>query len=96
MIMPTLKIPTPLRPYADGESVVPLPGETVDEVLNALVERHPALKKHLFNDDGRLRPFVNLFLGDENVNQLDGLQTPVDENDTLLIIPSIAGGSPEL
>jgi len=91
--MATLKIPTPLRPYANGEAVVPLPGETVGEVLNALVERHPGLKKHLFNEDGRLRPFVNLFLGEENVTQLNGLQTPVAENDTLLIIPSIAGGS---
>lgn len=91
--MPNLKIPTPLRPYANGEGVVLLPGENVAEVLSALVERHPDLKKHLFNEEGGLRPFVNLFLGDENVNQLDGLQTPVGEDDTLLIIPSIAGGS---
>ncbi len=90
--MPTLKIPTPLRPYANGEGVIDLPGKTVSEVLRALVERHPDLKKHLFNDEEKLRPFVNLFLGDENINQLEGLETPLENSDTLLIIPSIAGG----
>ena len=90
--MPTLKIPTPLRPYTDGEGVITLPGETVADVLSAVVERHPELKKHLFNDEEKLRPFVNVFLGEENVNQLEGLGTSLEENDTLLIIPSIAGG----
>ena len=90
--MPTLKIPTPLRPYANGEGVVTLPGETVSEILSAVVERHPELKKHLFNDEEKLRPFVNLFLGEDNVNQLEGLATPLEDGDTILIIPSIAGG----
>ena len=90
--MPTLKIPTPLRPYAAGESTIILPGETVADILEALVEEHPALKKHLFGEDDKLRPFVNLFLKEENVNQLQGLQTPLAEGDTILIIPSIAGG----
>lgn len=90
--MPTIKIPTPLRPYASGESTISLPGETVAEVLDAVVVRHPDLKKHLFGDDGQLRPFVNLFLQEENVNQLQGLETPLAEGDLVLIIPSIAGG----
>jgi len=90
--MPALKIPTPLRPYAGGESTLLLPGEDVAEVLEAAVKSYPELKKHLYNDDGQLRPFVNVFLGEENINQLDGLDTTLEENDTLLIIPSIAGG----
>jgi molybdopterin converting factor small subunit len=90
--MPTLKIPTPLRPYANGEGVITLPGETVSEVMIALVDRHPGLKKHLFNDEDKLRPFVNIFLGEENINQMDGLGTALKDDDTLLIIPSIAGG----
>ena len=90
--MPTLKIPTPLRPYANGESVITLPGDTISDVMSALVDRHPGLKKHLFNDEEQLRPFVNLFLGEDNINQLDGLDTPLKDDDTLLIIPSIAGG----
>ena len=90
--MPTLKIPTPLRPYADGQSSLTLPGEFVEEVLEGAVEMYPMLKNHLFNDDGKLRPFVNVFLGEDNVNQLEGLKTPLSDGDTLLIIPSIAGG----
>lgn len=90
--MPALKLPTPLRPYAAGESTLILPGEDVAEILESAVESYPELKKHLYNDDGQLRPFVNVFLGEENINQLDGLNTTLAENDTLLIIPSIAGG----
>ena len=90
--MPELKIPTPLRPYAGGESTLALEGDNIAEVLAGAVEKHPELKKHLFDEKGQLRPFVNLILGEENINQLDGLQTEVNENDTLLIIPSIAGG----
>lgn len=90
--MPEIKIPTPLRPYAAGESTIALPGQTVGELLEGVVERHPQLEKHLFGEDGQLRPFVNLFLKEENVNQLQGLDTPLAEGDTVLIIPSIAGG----
>ncbi len=90
--MPVLKIPTPLRPYAAGEGTLHLPGEDVAGVLEAAVESYPELKKHLYNDDGQLRPFVNVFLGEENIDQLDGLDTTLEDTDTLLIIPSIAGG----
>lgn len=90
--MPNLKIPTPLRPYAGGESILTLPGSSVAEVLDAAAETYPELRKHLYNEDGQLRPFVNVFLGEENINQLEGLDTTLNEGDTLLIIPSIAGG----
>lgn len=90
--MPKLKIPSPLRPYASGESIITLPGETVAEILEAVVEEHPELKKHLFGDNDQLRPFVNIFLHEENVNQLQGLDTPLTAGDTVLIIPAIAGG----
>jgi MoaD family protein len=90
--MATLKLPTPLRPYANGESSFDLEGNTVEDVLETLIDHHPELKTHLFNEDDQLRPYVNLFLGEDNVNQLDGLKTSVQDSDTLLIIPSIAGG----
>ena len=90
--MPTIKIPTPLRPYADGESEINLPADTVADLLSAVIDRHPGLEKHLFGDDNQLRPFVNLFLDDENINQLEGMGTPLRDTDTILIIPSIAGG----
>jgi molybdopterin converting factor small subunit len=90
--MPNLKIPTPLRPYVGGQSTLALSGLQVSDVLEAAVEEYPELKKHLFNEENQLRPFVNLFLGEDNINQLQGLDTKIGEADTLLIIPSIAGG----
>ena len=90
--MPYLKIPTPLRPYASGESSINLPGETVADMLEAAVEQHPNLKKFLFSDENQLRTFINLYLQEVNINQLQGLETPLAEHDTILIIPAIAGG----
>jgi len=91
--MPALKIPTPLRPYTGGEKTIHLQGDVVSDILIAAVDQYPQLKDHLFGEDKKLRPFVNLFLGEDNVNQLQGLDTKLNEDDTLLIIPSIAGGS---
>ena len=90
--MTTLRIPTPLRPYAEGQSEVTVHGSNVGEALNDLVTQHPALKKHLFNESDELRPFVNLFLDNEDVRHLQGVDTPLKEGDKLMIIPSIAGG----
>ena len=90
--MTTLRIPTPLRPYVQGQSEVNVQGATVGEALNDLVTRFPALKKHLFTETDELRPFVNLFLGDEDVRHLQGVDTPLGDGAKLMIIPSIAGG----
>ena len=90
--MATIKLPTPLRPYAAGQAEVLVAGDTVSEALGRLIERYPALRQHLMNGEGELRPFVNLFLGDENIMELQGLATPLKAGDRLLLIPSIAGG----
>ena len=90
--MPTLRIPTPLRVYADGQNEVAVQGDTVGEALDSLTGRYPSLRPHLYNDGGELRPFVNLFLNEEDVRYLKGVETPLKENDRLMIIPSIAGG----
>ena len=90
--MTTIRIPTPLRPYAEGQSEVSVAGSNVGEALNDLVSKFPALKKHIFNDADQLRPFVNLFLGEEDVCHLQGVDTPLADGDKLMIIPSIAGG----
>ncbi len=90
--MPVLRIPTPLRAYVNGETEVMLEGSTVNEVMLNLVEEYPALRPHLFNGEGQLRPFVNLFLNEDNVKDLQGMDTPLRENDRLMLIPSIAGG----
>jgi len=91
--MPTLRIPTPLRNYTDGQSEIDVRGQTVAEAMSYLVKEYPALQPHLYNEQGGLRPFVNIFLGEENVKDLQGPDTPLRENDRLLLIPSIAGGA---
>jgi molybdopterin converting factor small subunit len=90
--MTILRIPTPLRPYTEGKAEVQVQGITVAEALNDLVSRYPAIQPHLFNGEGNLRPFVNLFLGEDNIQDLQGVETPLHQQDRLLLIPSIAGG----
>lgn len=92
--MATIRIPTPLRPYTAGNEHVPVDGTTVGEALDHLVAQYPELKTHLFNE-GKLRSFVNIFLGEEDVRHLNGAETPIQEEAKLLIIPSIAGGAPD-
>ncbi len=90
--MPIVRIPTPLRAYTTGQNEIPVQGRNVSEAMQSLVAQHPALQPHLYNTQGTLRPFVNLFLGSENIRDLQGLDTPLAENDRILLIPSIAGG----
>lgn len=90
--MPTVKIPTPLRQYAGGNSEVKVNGNTAGETLNNLTAEHPDLRQHLYTGDGKLRSFVNVYKGDEDIRYLDGQETGVSEDDELSIIPSIAGG----
>ncbi|RCK76902.1 MAG: hypothetical protein ANABAC_3327 [Anaerolineae bacterium] len=90
--MATIRIPTPLRPYTNGRSDLTVSGGTIGQVLDNLVQQYPALRAHIFNENGELRPFVNLFIGEDNINDLQGTHTPVKEEDRILLIPSIAGG----
>ena len=91
--MPILKIPTPMRSYVNGRSELPVVGRTVGGAVQSLLEQFPALRPHLTDSHGDLRPFVNLFLGSDNVKDLpQGLNTPLAETDTVLILPSVAGG----
>ena len=85
-------IPTPLRQYAGKHSTVEVQAGTVSEALSDLITRHPDLRKHLYNAEGKLRAFVNLYLNDDDVRYLQNEQTPVKDSDTLSIVPSIAGG----
>ncbi|MEL7235454.1 MAG: ubiquitin-like small modifier protein 1 [Chloroflexota bacterium] len=89
--MASIKIPTPLRQYTGGEAKIEVQGTTVGAALDSLVEQYPDLKQHIYEDD-RLRSFVNVFLGEEDVRFLDGVNTEIDPDDKLRIIPSIAGG----
>ena len=90
--MKTFRIPTPLRPFAEGASEIEVQGENVGQALSELTRRFPALKQHLFGENGELRAFVNLFVNDEDIRHLQGVETPLADEDRLMIIPSIAGG----
>ena len=90
--MSVLRIPTPLRPYAEGASEIEVKAENVGRALEELTTQYPSLRKHLFTEEGDLRTYVNLFVNDEDIRHLQGVDTPLQPNDRLMIIPSIAGG----
>lgn len=90
--MAILKIPSPLRPYAEGVSDIQIEAGDVAGALEQLTSKYPALRTHLFSEEGELRGFVNLFLNDEDIRHLNGTETEVKEGDRLMIVPSIAGG----
>jgi len=90
--MPSIRIPTPLRVYAGGQSEISVQGQNVGQALGSLVEQNPSLQTHLFTESGELRAFVNLFLNEDNVKDLQGLDTELKDSDRLMLIPSIAGG----
>src|SRR5438093_11334368 len=87
-------IPTPLRPYTDKKDAVDAEGRTVGELLADLTAKHAGLKAHLYNEQGKLRSFVNVYVNDEDIRYLQKEQTPVSAGDTISIIPSVAGGDP--
>lgn len=89
--MPTIRIPTPLRQYTENQSAVTVEGSTAGDALDRLSNSYPQLRQHLF-ENGKLRSFVNVYLNEEDIRYLDGEETVVKEGDTLMIIPSIAGG----
>jgi molybdopterin converting factor small subunit len=90
--MPTIKIPPVLRRHTGGEAEVSVEGGTVGEALTALAERHPDTREQLFGADGELNRYVNVYLNDEDVRVLDGLETSASESDTVVILPAMAGG----
>jgi molybdopterin synthase sulfur carrier subunit len=94
--MPTIKVPPVLRPQTGGEAEVVVEGTTVGEALRALVEVHPGTSEQLFSPEGDLNRYVNVYLNDEDVRVLDGLETAAAEADTVVILPAMAGGSGRL
>ncbi|MHB8329428.1 MAG: MoaD/ThiS family protein [Acidimicrobiales bacterium] len=88
----TVRIPTQLRALTGGTGEVVLEGSTLRDVLNALDTLHPGMAARLFDDAGQLRRFVNVFVGDEDVRFLQGLDTGVAAGQTVSIVPAVAGG----
>jgi len=91
--MAKILIPTPLRQYAGKQDAVQLAGQTVGEVLQSLTSQYSDLRRHLYNDEGKLRSFVNVYVNDEDIRYLSKEATPLKDSDTVSIVPSIAGGS---
>jgi molybdopterin synthase sulfur carrier subunit len=87
-----IKIPPVLRASVGGAKEVEAAGGSVGEVLRALAEQHPATQSQLFSEDGELNRYVNVYLNDEDVRVLDGLETGVSQRDTIVILPAMAGG----
>ena len=90
--MARIMIPTPLRQFTGKQDSLVLTGATVGEILAALTTEHGELRKHLYNEQGKLRSFVNVYVNDEDIRYLDQDSTPVAEADVISIVPSIAGG----
>ena len=90
--MATVRIPPVLRPAVGGEKELSAAGSSVGEILRSVVESHPDTETQLFGSDGGLNRYVNVYLNDEDVRVLDGLDTTVGESDTLVILPAMAGG----
>ncbi len=88
----SVRIPTPLRKYTDGQDQVSVEGTTVGEALQNLAEAHPELKTRIFDDSGTVRRFVNVFANDEDIRFQDSLDTALSEGDQVSIVPAIAGG----
>ncbi len=90
--MPTVMIPPVLRAETGGDAEVAAPGATVGDVLQAVAEAHPGTRAQLFAADGELNRYVNVYLNDEDVRVLEGLETAVSDSDTVVILPAMAGG----
>ncbi len=88
----SVRLPTVLRPAANGQSTVSVGGSTVGEVVHGLVADYPGLEANLLDDEGGLRKFVNVYVNDEDIRFLDKLDTTVGEGDDVTILPAVAGG----
>ena len=87
-----IRIPTPLRSFVDGADEIPVEGNDVREALLQLVRQHGGLDRQLFDSDGELREFINIFLDDRNIRSLQGLDSPLERARVLNIVPAVAGG----
>lgn len=91
----TVRIPSPLRSHADGQAELTVSGATVGDILVELARRYPALGQRLLTPEGAVRPYVNLFVGERNLNALAGLDTPLQGGEVISVLPAVAGGQRE-
>ncbi|MFP3091411.1 MoaD/ThiS family protein [Treponema sp. TIM-1] len=89
----TIQIPTALRNFTDRQEEVKVEGATVGAAIAALAEQYPDIRRHLYQDDNNLRSFINVFAGDANIKNLQGLDTVLSDGAVLMLVPAIAGGA---
>jgi len=89
----TVRIPTVLRPAAGGQAVITGTGSTIGEILGAIAAEHPGVQHQLFNADGSLHKFLNVYINDDDVRYLGGLDAPVADGDEVTLLPAVAGGA---
>lgn len=90
--MPRIIIPTPLRKFTDNQASAETGGDTVAEAFEQLTSRYPELRRHLYDESGKIRSFVRIYVGDDDINVLQKDQTPLENSSVVSIIPAIAGG----
>ncbi|MEO7862172.1 MAG: ubiquitin-like small modifier protein 1 [Nitrospirales bacterium] len=88
-----VRIPTPLRPMTGGKSEVEIAGNTVSEIIDNLGSAHPGMKERVYDEQGEVRRFINIYVNEEDIRFLTGKDTPLKDGDEVSIIPAIAGGS---
>ena len=88
----TVKIPTPLRKLTNNETSVDAVGKTIEQIVESLDSTYPGMRERLIDDNGSLRHFVNIYLNEEDIRYIDGLDSAVNDNDELSIVPAVAGG----
>lgn len=90
--MATVRIPSPLRRYTDGQSKVTTKGSTIKELIDNLEGQYPGLKSRLCDDQGQIKAYVNIFVNEEEIRTRQGSETPIEDKDEISIIPAMAGG----
>jgi sulfur-carrier protein len=93
--MAKLMIPTPLRKYTNNEAYFETESFTIEQAIEELVSEHADLSKHLLDNEGKLRSYIKVFVGDDDIRSLKGMDTEIDEKDIVSIVPAIAGGIDE-
>jgi adenylyltransferase/sulfurtransferase len=89
----TVLIPAALRSFTERQSEIEVKAGTVGEAIKIVTEKYPAIEKHLYKDDKSLRDFINVYLGEENIKNKEGLDTKIIDGDTIMLVPAIAGGN---
>ena len=88
----SILIPAALRAYTDRQAEIEVSGGTAGEAIAGLAAKYPDIRKHLYKDNDNLRDFINVYIGDTNIKEIEGLKTPVKDGDSVMLVPAIAGG----